>query len=219
MATKTAATGNSGTAGTYTPSGVPTAADDVIVPAGVTLTLNGDLTCNTLLIQSGGGGNAIVKPDTTTTRTLTVANGITIDSTGSNAASLQSTGAGADLVVRGNVTVKAATSLTANLTADTSGVLTVYGDVKTEGAGTAKVFANGGTLNLPHLQAREWAATTNQFYATSAAALNVTMLAAGHVPQIKYPSSAAAGNSTINITPYGGDVEFRKAGDFVSVGL
>lgn len=52
--TKTAATGNWGTAGTWTPSGVPGADDKVCVPAGVTVTVDGEFTAAVFWVRVDG---------------------------------------------------------------------------------------------------------------------------------------------------------------------
>lgn len=54
-ATKTAAAnGNWSTAATWTPSGVPVAADDVIIPSGRTVTVNNNYTIRDVTVQGGG---------------------------------------------------------------------------------------------------------------------------------------------------------------------
>ncbi len=52
---KTAATGNWNTAGTWTPSGVPASTDDIIIPTGVTVTLNTDFTSSASITLEDGG--------------------------------------------------------------------------------------------------------------------------------------------------------------------
>lgn len=53
-ATKTAATGNWNTAGTWTPSGIPSNVDSVVIPNAVTVTLDANGSCGTLNVEFGG---------------------------------------------------------------------------------------------------------------------------------------------------------------------
>lgn len=78
--TKTAATGNWATAGTWTPNGVPAAGDAVIIPNGVTVTLSTANTNNLLSLTINSGGTLT----TSSTRTIT-ATTITVNGTYTNA--------------------------------------------------------------------------------------------------------------------------------------
>jgi hypothetical protein len=92
---KTAANGNYNLAGTWTPSGVPVAGDDVIVPSGVTLTVN----ANTAALKSitvNSGGTMIVSPNfTVSATTITIEGTYTNQSTGAITATTVSFAAGA----------------------------------------------------------------------------------------------------------------------------
>ncbi len=58
--TKTAATGNWNVPGTWTPSGVPAATDDVTIPDGVTVTMDSSgLVCNNLIVGGGTSGTLV----------------------------------------------------------------------------------------------------------------------------------------------------------------
>lgn len=60
-ATKTAKTGNWSAAATWTPAGVPTATDDVIIAAGKTVTIDGNYTCRNLDLGTATSGSATLK--------------------------------------------------------------------------------------------------------------------------------------------------------------
>lgn len=80
--TKTATTGNYNTASTWTPSGVPARNDDVIVPSGVTLTVN----ANTAALRSitvNAGGTIIPTGTRTVTATTITVNGTYINQSSS----------------------------------------------------------------------------------------------------------------------------------------
>lgn len=60
-ATKTAKTGNWSNSATWTPAGVPTATDDVIIAAGKTVTVDGNYTCRNLDLGTATSGSATLK--------------------------------------------------------------------------------------------------------------------------------------------------------------
>lgn len=72
-------TGNWNTAGIWSPSGVPTAGDNVTIADGHIVTVNNNITCNRLTIGQGTSGTLTIG-NNNTARTLTVNNDITINS-------------------------------------------------------------------------------------------------------------------------------------------
>lgn len=75
-----AGTGNWNTAATWSPTGVPTAADNVTIANGHTVSIDASGQCNNLIIGQGASGN--LRFTTNTNRTLTVNNNITVNAGG-----------------------------------------------------------------------------------------------------------------------------------------
>ncbi|MES2680612.1 MAG: T9SS type A sorting domain-containing protein [Bacteroidota bacterium] len=71
-------TGNWNTAGTWSPSGVPTAADNVTIANGHVVSINVDAQCNNLIV--GQGSATTLRFNGGTARTLNVNNNITVNS-------------------------------------------------------------------------------------------------------------------------------------------
>lgn len=70
--------GSWNTSGSWTPSGVPTATDNVTILNGHTITINSDATCNNLTIGGGSSGSLVVG-NSTTARSLTINGNLTIN--------------------------------------------------------------------------------------------------------------------------------------------
>jgi hypothetical protein len=96
------ASGNWGTAGTWSPSGVPTAGDNVTIANGHTVTVNTNATCNNLTVGQGASGILRIG-NNTTTRTVTINNDIAINTGGQFIANTASNITHA-LTVTGNIT-------------------------------------------------------------------------------------------------------------------
>lgn len=94
------ATGNWNTAGSWTPSGVPTASDNVIIRNGHTITINTNATCNDLTVGQSGGTLRI--GNNNTSRTITVNGNINVTSTGNFSVNTGSNTTH-NLSVRGNI--------------------------------------------------------------------------------------------------------------------
>lgn len=71
-------TGNWNTAGTWTPAGVPSAADNVTIANGHTVTIDVNATCNNLIVGQGVSGLLQIGSNNTA-RTISVNNNITIN--------------------------------------------------------------------------------------------------------------------------------------------
>ena len=79
--TKTASTGNWNTAATWSPLGVPAATDSVIIPNGITVTVNmTDAQCSSIQINNNGNSTAILTFASTGSPKLTVNGAVVVGS-------------------------------------------------------------------------------------------------------------------------------------------
>ncbi len=131
-------TGNWNTAGTWTPSGVPSAADNVTIANGHTVTINSDAVCNNLTVGQGTSGILQIG-NTNTARTVTINN---------------------------NITVNAGAQFVANVNSNTTHLLTVTGNITNNGtlnfATDAASFCNT-TFNKNGNQTISGSGGTNNF--------------------------------------------------------
>jgi len=87
--TKTASTGNWGTAATWSPSGVPAANDPVVIPQGVTLTVDiSNASCASVAINSTSASNGTATLQFNSGSVLSVSGNITLGTTGTKTGSL-----------------------------------------------------------------------------------------------------------------------------------
>jgi hypothetical protein len=129
-------TGNWSTAGTWSPNGVPTSADDVIIASGHTITMNGNAG-NCLSLTINGTANW------TQTRTTNVgAGGLALN----NAGNISGTATGT-LNVSGNFTVGTGTSTLGRVTLAVTGNTTINGILTCNNANGTKTLSGNLTLS------------------------------------------------------------------------
>jgi hypothetical protein len=95
------ANGNWNTAASWTPSGVPTASDNVTIRNGHTITINSNADCNNLTVGSGGGN--LVIGNNNTARIININGNIDITSTGNFSVSTTSNTTHT-MNIKGNIT-------------------------------------------------------------------------------------------------------------------
>ena len=95
-------TGNWNTAGTWSPSGVPTATDNVTIANGHTVTINANAVCNDLTVGQGTSGILQIG-NNNTARTVTINNNITVNAGAQFVANVNSNTTH-PLTVTGNIT-------------------------------------------------------------------------------------------------------------------
>lgn len=135
------------TAANWTPSGVPTSSDDVIIPNNFNVTVNTAAVCASFTINSGNQTNAITISGT---NSLSVTNAITINAgTGSGDNKYISVGSGT--LTAGSVTM----TDTGNDNRDSyisvsTGTINVSGNITMNGVAARNqiVFTDAGTLNV-----------------------------------------------------------------------
>ncbi len=144
--TSNVTSGNWNTSGSWTPSGVPSATDNVIIKNGHTITINANAQCNNLTIGEGSSGTLRIG-NSGTTRNLTV-NGNLVVNTGATIIAGTSN-ATHNAVISGNITnngtlnFRPTSSRVVNVTFDKDGNQTISGS----GATTAfnNIIQNMGT--------------------------------------------------------------------------
>lgn len=141
--------GNWNTAGTWLPSGVPNAGDNVTIANGHTVTINTDATCNNLTVGQGTSGILQIG-NNNTTRTVLINNNITVNTGARFLANVNSNTTHA-LTVGGNITnngiLNFATDATSlcNITFNKNGNQTISGTGGT--LSFNNIIVNMGTVN------------------------------------------------------------------------
>ena len=225
MATLTATTGNSATAATYSPAQLPTSSDDVVVPTGVTLTINGDFNAKSLTITDG------TVTQTSGSYSVTIVGKLTIaGSSGSGTGAYLITGSSTTQTLNvGTLYQTAATTKYSKFTVAAGATANITAQKFTQdGAGyLSGIFNNTSTVNYNgQLRPSDLAGTGNYnaFAELSKVATTITMYNKGPLPAIKtYTTSAtayaASGGKSLTINQYGGDLEFVSVNVTRPVGL
>jgi hypothetical protein len=141
--------GNWGTAGTWSPSGVPASGDDVIIASGHTVTVNGVFTCSTLQINGGGNTTAELAFAGSGNPSLTVAGAVTVGHSGHSNREGTITFTNGSTLVAGSLSLGAVDSQTSLIDMTSGGKLTINGTITvftnstwTPGSGTLELTAN-----------------------------------------------------------------------------
>ena len=182
------ATGNWNTAGTWTPSGVPTAADNVTIANGHTVTINANAVCNNLMVGQGTSGILQIG-NNNTARTVTINNDITVSAGAQFVANVNSNTTHL-LTVTGNITNNGTLNFATDAASFCNITLTKNGNQTVSGAGATTHF-NKITLNMGTSSANVLDITTSNF---SVAATNFLTLNSG---TFKFSSPA-----TVSLTPF-----------------
>lgn len=230
MPTATASTGNSATAATWTitnptgPARLPTAQDDVVIPTGTTLTLTGDLLCQSLTMNATTTDTTLITA--TGTYAIIVGNGtlgvITMNANGTaGKCKITATGSGnltiqADYIIANTL---AAGCICYGASVAGSATLSLNCDIQTSGLGVCNFGTVAGTINFNQAQLR--AANLNSAFNAvpffvSTCSVNVQQVAASEpaVAKLFLTSTASltsAAKATVTITPYGQDLTFVSA--------
>ncbi|MBS1492016.1 MAG: T9SS type A sorting domain-containing protein [Bacteroidetes bacterium] len=196
--TKTASTGGWNTPGTWTPSGVPSSTDNVVIPDGVTVTIDATgLVCYNLTV--GGGTSGVLQYQATPTAGLLVSQTVTV-----NAGATFTAGSGslttATLGIGTNATTATTGSLTNNGTFDmntTAGVITTF-----FGNQNGTISGSGGTTDF-------YTITLNKGTTQTGAILDVTSVItmraiAASALGITMTAGTLKISSATTITPWGG---------------
>ncbi|MEI6408536.1 MAG: fibronectin type III domain-containing protein [Bacteroidota bacterium] len=137
--TKTASTGLWSAAGTWTPSGVPTATDDVVIPNAVTVTVDVAAVCYSLTVGQGTSGTLTF--EATTARTLTVGTNVTVAAGGIFQSAASGTVTTHTLSLPGNIVNNGTIDFSTNT--NTAGA-----NITFTGSGNSSVTGTGGTTDL-----------------------------------------------------------------------
>src|SRR5207249_1856795 len=183
-------------AGTWSPSGVPSATDNVSIPDGVTVTLNAaGLVCNNLIV--GGGASGTLQYDATTASALTVSGSLNVNSGASFTA-----GSGVltthTLMVGGTSTTVSSGSITNNGTFDMN--TTASANVTFAGNINGMLSGSGGTFDF-------FSITVNKG-TTTAAILDVTSVI----------TTAAVSTSTNRLVITSGTFRLSSASSITPIG-
>lgn len=182
------ATGNWNTAGTWTPSGVPTAADNVTIANGHTVTINTDAVCNNLTVGQGTSGILRIG-NNLAARTVTVSNNITVNPGGQFITNTASN-ATHNLTFNGNLINNGTLNFVSDANSLCNVILNKNGNQTVSGTGGTTNF-NRITLNMGSSLANVLDITTSSF---SVAATNFLTLNSG-----TFKLSTPA---TVSLTPF-----------------
>ncbi len=144
--TSNVTTGNWSTNGSWTPSGVPTATDNVIIKNGHTITINGNAQCNNLTVGQGSSGTLRLG-NNGTSRILTVNGNVTINNgatliSGTSNATHTATISG-NIINNGTLNFRPTSSRVVNVTFDGSTDQLISGTGSTTAFNT--IIQNTGT--------------------------------------------------------------------------
>ncbi|MBL7930641.1 MAG: fibronectin type III domain-containing protein, partial [Bacteroidia bacterium] len=210
------ATGNWNTAATWSPSGVPTSADNVYIANGHTVSINANAVCNNLTVGQGTSGYLQF---TGTARTMTVNNNITVNS---NATFLVSTGSNVthSITVEGNIVNNG----TVNFASDANSLVNVSfvrdGNQTLSGSGATNTYNNismtlGAADHILEISSSSFSAASN-FLTLNSGLLKISTTNAVNITPFSAAATISANsglwlnssNLTVNtgagITLYGG---------------
>lgn len=134
---------NWNTASSWTPSGVPSATDEVIIQQGHTVTMNTNAVCNNLTI------NGTLQYTTTNNRSLTIGNNLLISNTGSFITSNLTTAANRSVIIGNNA--NSIGSLQVNGVFDMAKSSTLYSMVTFKGKFNSSISGSGATCNFDNI--------------------------------------------------------------------
>jgi len=136
--------GNWGTAGNWSPSGIPAAVDDVIIPTGYSVSVNVVASCASLTIQGGATSNAI----TLNSASLTVSGAINIGA-GTATSANKSIAVGTRILSCGSINIDPIWSTDRYSAINIStGTVNVSGNFTIGDVNGDIVFSGAGTLNV-----------------------------------------------------------------------
>lgn len=211
-------TGNWNTATTWAPTGVPTAADNVTIANGHTVSLNVSAQCNNLII--GQGSASALQFTGNTARTFTVNNDITVNNlaafttlTSSNATHTVS--AEGNIINNGTINFRADANSLVNIAFSKDGNQTISGTGATTSLNRINVNLGTSASNILEISTSNLSAATNfldlisgTLKVSTANAVNVTpFTAAASLPSttgLWLNSSNLTMNCGAGITLYGG---------------
>lgn len=179
-------TGNWNTAGTWSPNGVPTAADNVTIANGHVVSINASGQCNNLII--GQGAATTLQFSTNTGRTLVVNNNITVNP-GAVFTTLSTSNATHTVSLEGNVVNNG----TIDFTIDANSIVNVVFNKD----GNQSLSGNGATNDFNRINVNMGSSITNTLEITSAnfsAASNFLDLSSG---TLKFSMA-----NSVNVTPF-----------------
>ncbi len=180
--------GNWNTAGTWTPSGVPTAADNVTIANGHTVSINATGVCNSLTIGQGASG--VLQYTGGAARTLTVNSDITINNGGSFIVNTGSNVTHA-LIVKGNITNNGSI----NLATDANSLC----NVTVSGTSQQNLSGTGITNNFNRITINNGTNKNNIFDISTP-----TFSAAANFLTLTNGTFKLSSTGTISVTPYTG---------------
>lgn len=202
--TRTATTGNWGTAATWSPSGVPAANDPVIIPNGVTVTVNTtSANCASVAINTSTGGTGILQFNSGSV--LVVSGSVTMGGSGSRIGNLTMTNGGT-LKIGGSLTVTQGTftpglgTVEFNGTGATTIPAQNFYNLTISGARTVTnnvTFASSGTIGVSGTFSAT-ATFTSGSYLITGSTINFNGTGAQTIPSFNYNNLTISGARTSN---------------------
>ena len=182
------ANGNWSTAGVWSPSGVPTAADNVTIGNGTTVTISSNVVCNNLTVGEGSSGVLRIG-NNNTARTATVNNDVVVNGGGQFIANTGSNTTH-NVTLTGNITNNGILNFASDGNSFANVTFNKNGNQTISGGGSTTHF-NRTTLSMGTSSANVLDITTSNY---SVAATNFLTLNSG---TFKFSSPA-----TVSLTPF-----------------
>lgn len=164
-------TGNWNTAGTWSPSGVPTSSDNVTIANGHTVTINSNAACNNLTVGQGTSGILQIGSNATA-RTVTINNNVTINAGGQFIANTASNTTHA-LTISGNITNNGTLNFATDGNSFANTTFNKNGNQTISGTGTTTQF-NRITVNMGNINSNTLDITASNFTAVPTNFLTLT---------------------------------------------